>query len=113
MHCHLPLVSFRLRRRQGHCSKGIWVTRVADTKSPPIRIVIAEDQAVVRRGQRYCCPWSTIWNVWPSVQWRRGGEVDPASRPDVVLMDLHMPIKGGVAATREITLAQPNTQCWF
>lgn len=31
-------------------------------------------------------------------------------RPDVVLMDLHMPIKGGVAATREITLAQPNTQ---
>jgi DNA-binding NarL/FixJ family response regulator len=30
--------------------------------------------------------------------------------PDVVLMDLHMPIKGGVAATREITLAQPSTQ---
>ena len=31
-------------------------------------------------------------------------------RPDVVLMDLHMPVKGGVAATREITMAQPNTQ---
>jgi DNA-binding NarL/FixJ family response regulator len=31
-------------------------------------------------------------------------------RPDIVLMDLHMPIKGGVAATREITSAQPNTQ---
>ena len=30
--------------------------------------------------------------------------------PDVVLMDLHMPIKSGVAATREITMAQPNTQ---
>jgi DNA-binding NarL/FixJ family response regulator len=30
--------------------------------------------------------------------------------PDVILMDLHMPIKGGVAATREITLAQPSTQ---
>jgi DNA-binding NarL/FixJ family response regulator len=31
-------------------------------------------------------------------------------KPDVVLMDLHMPLKGGVAATREITLALPSTQ---
>jgi len=30
-------------------------------------------------------------------------------RPDVVLMDLHMPRKGGVAATREIALALPHT----
>ncbi|MDE2359902.1 MAG: response regulator transcription factor, partial [Betaproteobacteria bacterium] len=30
-------------------------------------------------------------------------------RPDVVLMDLHMPRKGGVAATREITLSLPHT----
>lgn len=30
-------------------------------------------------------------------------------RPDVVLMDLHMPRKGGVAATREITLLLPDT----
>jgi len=30
--------------------------------------------------------------------------------PDVILMDLHMPRKGGVAATREISLMVPGTQ---
>ncbi len=37
-------------------------------------------------------------------------EMARALQPDVVLMDLHMPVKGGVAATREITQSQPATQ---
>ena len=36
-------------------------------------------------------------------------EMAERMRPDVVLMDLNMPRKGGVAATREITLSLPGT----
>jgi DNA-binding NarL/FixJ family response regulator len=78
---------------------------------PVIRIVIAEDQAPVRRGA------TLLLSMQPDMevvgQARNGVEaVDLAEllQPDVVLMDLHMPLKGGVAATREITDARPGTQ---
>jgi DNA-binding NarL/FixJ family response regulator len=84
---------------------------VADANQPAIRVVIAEDQALVRRGI------ALLLSMAPDMecvgQASNGDEAVKlalALRPDIVLMDLHMPIKGGVAATREITLAQPNTQ---
>src|ERR1700722_14158701 len=79
--------------------------------SPPIRIVIAEDQAIVRRGSALLLSMEPDMEVVG--QARNGAEaVELAEllRPDVVLMDLHMPVKGGVAATREITQALPGTQ---
>jgi DNA-binding NarL/FixJ family response regulator len=79
--------------------------------SPPIRIVIAEDQAIVRRGSALLLSMEPDMEV---VGQARNGveaiELAQLLRPDVVLMDLHMPIKGGVAATREITGALPGTQ---
>jgi DNA-binding NarL/FixJ family response regulator len=87
------------------------VTTVADVKHAAIRVIIAEDQALVRRGT------ALLLSMAPDMecvgQASNGDEAVKLAlvlRPDVVLMDLHMPIKGGVAATREITLAQPNTQ---
>ncbi len=87
------------------------MTPVADTKSPTIRVVIAEDQAIVRRGTALLL--SMAHDMECVGQACNGDEAVKLAlllHPDVVLMDLHMPIKGGVAATREITLAQPNTQ---
>src|SRR5258708_25333238 len=78
---------------------------------PAIRIVIAEDQAVVRRGAALLLSMERDMEV---VGQARNGieavELAQALRPDVILMDLHMPRKGGVSATREITRELPNCQ---
>src|SRR5271154_2656627 len=82
-----------------------------ESNSTAIRIVIAEDQELVRRGAALLLSMEPDMEV---VGQARNGveavELAELLRPDVVLMDLHMPIKGGVAATREITQALPGTQ---
>jgi DNA-binding NarL/FixJ family response regulator len=87
------------------------VTAAQGLNAPAIRIVIAEDQALVRRGVALLLGMEPDMEVVG--QACNGVEaVDLALllRPDVVLMDLHMPVKGGVAATREITRALPGAQ---
>src|SRR6202453_3495358 len=79
--------------------------------SAPIRIVIAEDQAIVRRGSALLLSMEPDMEV--GGQARNGVEAIELTqllRPDVVLMDLHMPVKGGVVATREIIQMLPATQ---
>ena len=85
-------------------------TGFPDDASPRIRVLVADDQALIRRGM------TLMLSVEPDMevvgQASDGMEaVEMAERlhPDVVLMDLHMPRKGGVAATREITLSLPHT----
>jgi DNA-binding NarL/FixJ family response regulator len=76
-----------------------------------IRLLVVDDQPVVRRGL------SLMLSMEPDMEVvGEGGDgleaVERAQRlrPDVVLMDLHMPRKGGVGATREICALLPNTR---
>ena len=79
--------------------------------APRIRVLIAEDQALVRRGT------SLLISLEPDMEvvglacdGIEAVAMAERLRPDVVLMDLHMPKQGGVAATREITQTLPGTQ---
>jgi DNA-binding NarL/FixJ family response regulator len=91
--------------------QGAFLTTATDVKNSPIRVVVAEDQALVRRGTALMISMAPDMEcVGQACNGEEAVKLALALRPDVILMDLHMPLKGGVAATREITLAQPSTQ---
>ena len=87
------------------------MTSTVGNNPPTIRIVIAEDQALVRRGAALLISMEPDMEVvGQACNGVEAVELAKLLQPDIILMDLHMPIKGGVAATREITQAFPKTQ---
>jgi len=77
----------------------------------PIRVLIADDQALIRRGMAMLLDAEAdIQVVGQAADGAEAVELAQRLKPDVVLMDLHMPRKSGVLATREITCALPRTR---
>jgi DNA-binding NarL/FixJ family response regulator len=80
-------------------------------RAPRVRILIAEDQALVRRGTAVLLSMEPDMEVvGQACDGIEAVEMAKRLAPEIVLMDLHMPRLGGVAATREITRTLPGTQ---
>ena len=76
-----------------------------------IRILIADDHAVVRQGLRMFLGRDPEFEVVGEAEDGAAAvRLARALRPDVVLMDLLMPVMDGVAATGEIRRALPDTE---
>lgn len=74
----------------------------------PIRVVLVDDQALFRAGVRMLLTSQPdLEVVGEAGDGREGVEVVRRTRPDVVLMDIRMPVMDGLAATAEL-LQDPN-----
>jgi DNA-binding NarL/FixJ family response regulator len=75
----------------------------------PIRILLADDHTVVRDGLRSMLEHeSDMAVVAEAADGRESVRMAEAQTPDVVVMDLAMPIMNGMEATRRILSANPR-----
>jgi DNA-binding NarL/FixJ family response regulator len=82
----------------------------ADNGAPTVRVVVADDQDLVRTGLAMILDAQPDLDVvGVAADGRQAVAVAGRTAPDVVLMDVRMPVLDGVAATREILAARPAT----
>ena len=79
-----------------------------------IRVMTVDDHEIMRGGIRFVL---LAFDDLELVAEARSGEeavrLCAAARPDVVLMDMKMPEMDGIAATKAVKEASPNTQVLF
>jgi NarL family two-component system response regulator LiaR len=84
---------------------------MSDRTGEPIRVLLVDDHAVVRKGLRALFEREPgIEVVGEASDGEESVRIVGRLRPDVILMDLEMPGIGGIEATRQITAEQPDTR---
>lgn len=77
----------------------------------PIRVALVDDQALFRAGIRMLLgSQNDIAFVGEAGNGEDGVALVHRTRPDVVLMDVRMPVMDGIAATAAITTASPGAE---
>jgi DNA-binding NarL/FixJ family response regulator len=79
-----------------------------------VRILLADDHTVVRKGLRLLLESVPEFQVIAdAANGRDAAALAEQHRPDVVVMDVAMPILNGIEAARQITAKQPSTAIVF
>lgn len=79
--------------------------------STPIRVLLVDDHAMVRRGMRdFLGLHADLVIVGEAADGAEAVRQVEALRPDVVVMDLLMPVMDGIAATAAIKAAHPDVE---
>jgi len=81
------------------------------THRPPLRVLLVDDHTIVREGLAHLlADEAGIQLVGQANNGREALELAHATRPDVVLMDVSMPVMDGIEATRCITDELPGVK---
>ena len=84
-------------------------TTVYGSPHPRVRVLVADDHEVMRMGIRNLLQFRSDWSVCAEAS--NGQEaVEKALQfhPDVIIMDITMPVMNGLDAARQIAQAQPQ-----
>jgi len=75
---------------------------MTETPARPVRVALADDQDLVRSGLELVLAGRGCEVVGTAADGRQAVDLVRRTRPDVILMDIRMPVLDGIAATREI-----------
>jgi CheY-like chemotaxis protein len=73
------------------------------------RILIADDNPTFRKALRQLLEGVDHWEIIEAAEGQEAVTKSVETRPDVILLDLAMPVKDGFAAAREISRLLPGT----
>ena len=82
---------------------------IYDSPNPQVRLLVADDHEVMRLGIRNLLEVQPGWSVCAEAN--NGLEAVEKTlqfRPDVIIMDLTMPVMNGLEAASQITKAEPK-----